>query len=88
MRMDLSAEDCQDQGQHRQQVHLSPKLHDAEGTRQRFSQIQRADVRQTLTVCSYSITVESVEDPRYITAEDAHRDAGVVQGEPAPARLL
>lgn len=43
-RVDLSAEHCQDQRQHSQQVHLPPK----------------------------SITVESVEDPRHITAQDAN----------------
>lgn len=31
-----------------------------------------------LGVHTYSITVESVEDPRYITAQDANRDACVV----------
>lgn len=60
MRVDLSAEDGQDQGQHRQQVDLSPK----------------------------SVTVESVEDPRDITAQDADRDACVVQRQPATASLL
>lgn len=49
-RVDLSAEDGQDQGEHCQQVDLPPK----------------------------SITVERVEDPRYIAAQDANRDTSVV----------
>lgn len=44
VRMNLSAEDCQDQGQHCQKVNLPPKC----------------------------ITVESIEDPRNIAAEDAN----------------
>lgn len=41
-----------------------------------------------LSVHTYSITVESVEDPRYITAQDTNRDACVVQRQPATASLL
>lgn len=50
-RMNLSAEDCQDQRQHRQQVHLSPK----------------------------TITVESIEEAGDVTAQNANRDARIVQ---------
>lgn len=59
-RVDLSAEDGQDQGQHCQQVDLPPK----------------------------SVTIESVEDPRYIAAQDANRNACIVQRQPAAASLL
>lgn len=40
------------------------------------------------TVHTYSVTVEGVEDPGYIAAQDANRDACVVQRQPATASLL
>lgn len=39
-------------------------------------------------VFSYSITVESVEDPGYVAAQDANRNARIVQRQPAAAGLL
>lgn len=40
------------------------------------------------SVPTYGVTVEGVEDSRHVAAQDADRDAGVVQRQPATARLL
>lgn len=84
--MDLSAEDGQDQGEHGQQVDLPPELREE---RKKFKNTSNlTEKKQTEIVCTHSITVESVEDPRNITAQDAHRYAGVIQRQPAAAGLF
>lgn len=47
-----------------------------------------ATVTSTLNLYTYSITVESIENTRHITAQNANRDACIVQGEPTAACLL
>lgn len=42
----------------------------------------------TSSVDTHSVTVEGVEDAGHVAAQDAHRDAGVVQRQPAAACLL
>lgn len=37
---------------------------------------------------SYTVAVEGVEHSRDVASQDPHRDPGVVQGQPAAARLL
>lgn len=37
---------------------------------------------------TYGVTVERVEDPGDVAAQDAHRDACVIQRQPATAGLL
>lgn len=41
-----------------------------------------------LSVFTHSITVESIEDPRNVAAQDTDGNAGVVQRQPAAARLF
>lgn len=62
--------------------HNIPVLTDHNGNCNTLSQ------NAILSVQTYSITVERVEKPRYVTAQDANRDACVVQRQPAPAGLL
>lgn len=100
-RVDLSAEDGQDQGQHCQQVDLPPKLQPGEvtdnikhsaiwawGSPVSYLKGKGISQQPDTNVCAYSITIESVEDPRYIAAQDANRNACIVQRQPAAASLL
>lgn len=41
-----------------------------------------------LNVVTHSIAVESIEDPRNVAAQDPDGNAGVVQRQPAAARLF
>lgn len=40
------------------------------------------------SIKTHSVTVKGVEDSWDVTAEDADGDPSVVQGQPAPTRLL
>lgn len=84
MRVDLSAEDCQDQRQNSHQVDLPPKLR---GTNHKnaIDQIRLNKQHGALAnnkqntkhnnpedVHAYCVTVEGVEDPGNVTAQDAN----------------
>lgn len=87
--VDLSAEDGQDERQHRQQVDLAPELGDRSQMSRHetkcsdFNKRGVAIRRQT-----HSVTVKGVEDSRDVTAEDPDGDPSVVQRQPAPTSLL